>query len=71
MWHCVFSNFMSPDRLFDSNYYYIPGANSSSSVSVGVASISPASSSSGGTVCDILSILTKQMQNYMLPFDIW
>ena len=50
-----------------SNGYYVP---SSASVSVGTTSFGPAHSSSG-TVEDVLAILTKQMQSYTLPFDIW
>ena len=53
-----------------SNGYYI---SSSASVSVGSTSIGPArsASSSSGTVEEILILLTKQMEAYTLPVDIW
>ena len=53
-----------------SNGYYI---SSSASVSVGSTSIGPARSSSShsGTVEEILMLLTKQMEAYTLPVDIW
>lgn len=50
-----------------SNGYYVP---SSASVSVGTTSIGHTHSSSG-TIEDILAVLTKQMQTFTLPFDIW
>ena len=50
-----------------SNGYYVSGA-SSMSMSVGGASISHTHST---TVEDILALLTKQIQNYHLPFDSW
>lgn len=55
---------------FSSNRYYLPAP--TASVSVGSTSISPASSSSpSATITDVLSLLAKQMQTHMLPFDIW
>ena len=57
---------------YSSNRYYIPGSESPTSVSVGGTSISPASSSTpSATIADVLSLLAKQMQTHMLPFDTW
>ena len=53
-----------------SNGYYIPGGGGSSSVSVGVASLTPAHSQSG-SVTKVLSLLSKQMQLFTLSFDSW
>ena len=54
---------------FSSNRYYLPA---STSVSLGGTSISPAySSTPSATITDVLSLLAKQMQTHMLPFDIW